>query len=358
MIERALVIEAAEAHAVLQNQREATVEVLVTVLHSRAAAAWREFGAEAECEMRNEAHRLLDHFETSIAGYTSSPLVRYLLWLRDVLMARQAEPEAVSHCLDCLEFAFAETASASARAALYGILREVQYALRWYRHATDWRIHSPPDNRRYADFEAALIAGDHALAQQLFRNTLDQHRDPVAAAVELVQPALYSIGRKWQQNQISVAQEHLATAIVEALLADAALGCSREGPAAQTAVLALAPGNRHTVGLRIVADALAEAGWHTRLVPAGEDVCAIVETVTQTCPQVLAVSASLAHHLLGTRALFARVRKRLGAAAPQLLLGGLAVAEYPDIARSMEDIILVPDVRGLGQTLRTLARVA
>ena len=358
MIERALVIEAAEAHAVIQNQRDAAVAALVEVFRNRAAQAWREFGEDAVREMRDEAHRLLDHFEASIAGYTSSPLVRYLLWLRDVLTARQAAPDAVPLCLDRLDAVFGDTASASARAALYGVLREVQYALRWHRHATDWRIHSAPDSRGYAEFEAALVAGDHVLAQQLFRAALERQRDPVAAAVELVQPALYSIGRKWQDNQISVAQEHLATAIVEALLAETAHAHGRGGPEDSSSMLALAPGNRHSVGLRIVADALAEAGWNTHMLPAGGDVHAILEAVARERPQVLAVSVSLAHHLLTTRALFTRVRSRLGPAAPQLLLGGLAVAEYPDIARSMEDIILVPDVRDLGQTLRTLAKVA
>ena len=41
----------------------------------------------------------------------------------------------------------------------------------------------------------------------------------VDAELHLVQPAMYGIGKGWQENRISVAHEHMATALVHGLLA-------------------------------------------------------------------------------------------------------------------------------------------
>ncbi|WP_421718202.1 cobalamin B12-binding domain-containing protein [Algiphilus sp.] len=356
MIEHARIIEAAAARAMLQHRRETAVDALAAAFRACATPAWQACGDAAEVEMRNEAHRLVDFFEAALVSYGNEPLVRYLLWLRQVLSARQAAPDAVPYCLDQLEQVFADAASASARAALFATLREVQYALRWHRSARDWRVHSPPNGGDYLAFEAALLAGDCRQARQLFQRSLDHLAHPVAVAVDLLQPALYSIGCQWQNNQISVAQEHRATAIVEALLAT--LPLSPAAADAPTALLALAPGNRHGVGLRVVADAFARAGWQTRTLPAGSTLPAIIDAVAQDMPRVLALSAAMAHHLLSTRLLFARLRRLHGVRAPLLLLGGLAVAEYPDIAARQDGVLFCPDLRTLGQCLPRLDKVA
>lgn len=66
-------------------------------------------------------------------------------------------------------------------------------------------------NRR---FVAAQLRGDR---REALRVVIDEGLAGGATVPELhlrvVQPAQYEIGRLWQENKISVAEEHLATAI-------------------------------------------------------------------------------------------------------------------------------------------------
>lgn len=354
----ALFLKEIDTVASLDDCRAAALAVLADALRASAAPMWREFADSVPQQAHAEARQFMDFLDVSFSRHGSEAFTRYLLWLRQVLVARHVHPDVLDGCLDELAKLFAARAPAHARAALLGLVREGQYALRWHQAPVLWRERTPARLTICNVFESALLAGDHARAQALFQEVLDTSANPTSAAIELVQPALYRIGRKWQDNQISVAQEHLATAIVQALLAGASTQGARRPANDQSALLALAPGNMHEVGLRIVADALDYAGWATRCLPAATTLRDIVEAVQAERPRVLAVSAALPQHLMSARALFSELRARCGARTPYLLLGGLAVNDYPDIARAAGGMILAPDVRSLGDALRALSKVA
>jgi methanogenic corrinoid protein MtbC1 len=67
--------------------------------------------------------------------------------------------------------------------------------------------------QRYVD---ALVAGDLASAERLIE---DSGTDVRTLYLEVLQPALYEIGRRWEEAEISVAQEHLASATTQSLMA-------------------------------------------------------------------------------------------------------------------------------------------
>jgi DNA-binding transcriptional MerR regulator len=77
---------------------------------------------------------------------------------------------------------------------------------------------------------------------------------------DVVAPLLERIGAAWESGEISPAQEHLLTAKLrsrlEQLLAD-----DRGGNVRGTAVLACAPGERHDLGLLMLAVLLRGDGW-------------------------------------------------------------------------------------------------
>ena len=61
---------------------------------------------------------------------------------------------------------------------------------------------------RYVD---ALVDGDPAQAAALLLNAATADGIDVRTLyLHVLQPALYEIGRRWEQAEISIAQEHLA----------------------------------------------------------------------------------------------------------------------------------------------------
>jgi methanogenic corrinoid protein MtbC1 len=116
-------------------------------------------------------------------------------------------------------------------------------------------------------------AGCDELRQAIVAGTYRNDLDALTAAVEqalltleaeaafdeVLGPALAEIGELWAAGELSVAQEHLASGAVRAALLHRL--ADRRGSVRGTAVLACAPGERHEIGLLMLAVLLRADGW-------------------------------------------------------------------------------------------------
>ncbi|HEY0417792.1 MAG TPA: cobalamin-dependent protein [Gaiellaceae bacterium] len=105
------------------------------------------------------------------------------------------------------------------------------------------------DATRRSDVEALRTAIDQAML-------LDSTEE---AFMRVLAPALVEIGELWQDGQVSVAQEHLASGAVRSALQR--LLADHRGKVRGIAVLACAPGEWHEIGLLMLAVLLRADGW-------------------------------------------------------------------------------------------------
>ena len=109
--------------------------------------------------------------------------------------------------------------------------------------------------------------------------------------LEVLRPSQVEVGRRWQVNEWTVADEHAASAVTETALMSvgASLAARRHRG---SLVLACAPGEWHTLPLRMVSEVLAEAGYDCHFlgpsIPA-EHLRSFLERVR---PMALALSCS------------------------------------------------------------------
>ena len=75
-------------------------------------------------------------------------------------------------------------------------------------------------------------------------------------------PLLGLVGLGWQAGEVTAAQEHLGSAVIDRVLADIAEQ-SAAGEGSKRLVLATLPGERHALGARLVAASAALGGWRT-----------------------------------------------------------------------------------------------
>ena len=117
--------------------------------------------------------------------------------------------------------------------------------------------------------------------------------------LQVLQPALYEIGRRWEEAEISIAQEHLATATTQSLMARLA---ERLGTAVAAARTQRARGRAPRASCtrsacRMVADFLEADGWDVLFVGALSPVGALAEMAADRGVDVVALSASLSERL-------------------------------------------------------------
>jgi MerR family transcriptional regulator, light-induced transcriptional regulator len=193
---------------------------------------------------------------------------------------------------------------------------------------------------------AALLDGDRRRAFRLIDEARAAGSGIEEIYVDVFQPALREIGRLWQQNRITVADEHLATAITQAAMArlyDELFSLAQ--PTGPTLVAACADVERHEVGLRMLCDLLELQGWDTTYLGGSVPVTSLVRMLESKRPDVLALSATLPSHLPRLRAMILAVRAALGDDAPTILVGGRPFIRDPTLCERLGGDLTARDAR-------------
>lgn len=172
------------------------------------------------------------------------------------------------------------------------------------------------------DDAAARRALDLAFARRL----------PAQAYDEVVAPAMKRIGELWANGSLSVAHEHLVTAVVRERLADRLRETRPEG-AAEAAVLACPGDEEHELGL--LGFGLHVAAWGVRPVFLGARVPpeALGAAVAQLKPRFVALSIVTRLPPARARKLFSECAAAIGAS--RWIVGGPGVLGSAEIARNL-----------------------
>ena len=190
-------------------------------------------------------------------------------------------------------------------------------------------------------FGRALRAGSSAKAEQVMDEALLAGVAPAAIHALVIEPAMEHIGELWESNSISVADEHLATAISYGVLIRLfdALSVKR-ARSRELVLLAAVEGQRHILGLRMVADVLEGAGFDVLFLGADVPLDALRGFVAEHQPAVIGLGFGIATevgHLAEAIQAIHEVSPE-----PRIMLGGRAVplglrdAGYPFVPSSLE----------------------
>ena len=177
-------------------------------------------------------------------------------------------------------------------------------------------------------FLDALIANDKARALQLSAETLALLGRRVAVFSDLLQPAQYQVGELWYAGRIGVADEHRATAIVEAVVRSMPpTPSSAPVPRGSRCLLAALGDEQHVLGLRVLRLALEDEGWTTEWLGGRVPLARVLEVVAVRLPHVVAVSAAY----LPTERPLQLAIESLKLAGARVLVGGPAFNRVPDL---------------------------
>lgn len=179
---------------------------------------------------------------------------------------------------------------------------------------------------------AAVRAGDRRSAFEVVDSARASGHDIRSLYLDVFQPVLREIGRLWQENEISVADEHLATAITQAAmgrLSDEVF--ASEAQSGRLLIAACADTERHEMGLRMICDLLEVDGWDTVFLGATVPIEGLVEMVRDRRPDVVALSASVAPHLQRVEAAILAIRAAVSN-PPLIAVGGRLFLEDPRLA--------------------------
>jgi methanogenic corrinoid protein MtbC1 len=181
-------------------------------------------------------------------------------------------------------------------------------------------------------FLKALLRADLRAARGLIVGAIEEGIGTRHIYLNVLQPALYEVGRLWQLNQISVAREHFCTAAAQSILAIVNRNSSpRHHDAAPTIVSTCVSGEQHELGIRMVSDFFDMAGWNSCYLGANTPNEGVVGEVIERNADVLAVSMTMAHQYPQLEDLVQSVRRAPQCGNVKILVGGYPFQRAPDL---------------------------
>lgn len=200
---------------------------------------------------------------------------------------------------------------------------------------------------------AHLVAGDEQGARTVVASIAGTRAGYVATATRLLQPALYRVGTLWHRNEISIGQEHRATAISRSILAELFL---REGGSVpetgRRALFAAVEQDLHIVGPQVVADAFALAGWSVRHLDARTSLDRLIAEADAWRPELIGLSVSLSQQLPELKRAVSALRSELSSSRPTVMVGGRPTNQFADIWRWAGADAWSPDAEGAVAAVR------
>jgi len=203
---------------------------------------------------------------------------------------------------------------------------------------------------------------------QYFDNLLKGRREMCRATVEaltaegysainiyedLFRRSLYQVGEYWEMNKISVATEHMATAITENLMIglQPQLFCTER--VGKKVVIACIANEYHQIGAKMVADIFESKGWDSLFIGASTPAGELLRLLKTQTPDLLGLSLSIYFNIGELKNTLRMVRNEF----PRLpvILGGQAFSRGgAEILKNQSKVYLVQNMPHLEEFIQSL----
>jgi MerR family transcriptional regulator, light-induced transcriptional regulator len=270
------------------------------------------FGAIGRKRCIEDAEYHLRYLAEALRHAAPALFVAYVRWAREMLAARRIPWEDLRQNLELLRD---EIGDDEASAIINAALAEPEAASSSFLDAT-------PQAALARAYLAALLHADRRTAVDTIDAAVRAGLSIRELYLDVIQPVQREIGRLWQRNEISVAEEHYCTASTQALMArfyPQILGTPRVG---RKIVVAGVGNELHEIGIRMVADFFELAGWDGLYIGANTPAKALADLVCRESPDAVALGVTMTYHLAAARDMIAALRDDPRCHDARIVVGG------------------------------------
>ncbi|MFC7322027.1 cobalamin B12-binding domain-containing protein [Halobacillus campisalis] len=203
-----------------------------------------------------------------------------------------------------------------------------------------------PHHKTLARF---FLEGDEKGAIEYIENLISEY-PRLYLYEDIITPAMYYVGELWENNKISVADEHLATAICDFVLSRIEAQTKKISGEHQTTFKAMLFGveeEQHYIGLKMVAATFKEHGWRVRYLGPNLGLQHSYSQVHSYKPHVIGLSASLSYRLPTLKKLVEHFRTLEW--NPLIMIGGRMAKKFELEELESDQVMIVKDLNHLNQ---------
>ena len=317
------------------------VAVGVTEIFLERHPDWRvRYGARAVSEGVRDAGFHLAFLSAAVEGDDPDAFVSYARWTGRVLASRGIATTFLAENIAQVRDALAQRLPAEHTATLARFFDAALGAL-----ADEPAFPSSTPLSITADvFLQAILSGQRHVAVRIAREALRNGASVPDLYLDVFQPVLYEVGTRWEANRLTVAQEHMATAITQYVMAQI-----YEAPEDTTdpkghVLLTGVEGELHNIGAVMVGDLLELGGWRVRFLGTNLPTSAVLSAMRESVPTHVGISATMLFNVTAVRQLIASIRAEFDNRV-RILVGGAAFRTAPGLWRQVAADAYASDLR-------------
>lgn len=200
--------------------------------------------------------------------------------------------------------------------------------------------------KAHHEFLNALLKGNHSSCRDLVDSYQKKHISIQELYENIFRNSLYEVGDLWEYNKISVATEHLASAIVESILNELYKDIVVKEKGSKKVITTCVENEHHQIGIRMVSDIFEMHGWQTYFLGSNTPNAELIDLIELIKPDIIAVSLSLYFNLPKLDSLLKVIHDRF---PDSLVLVGGQAFKYGglDLLNTYQNVIFKPDLKSI-----------
>ena len=283
----------------------------------------QRYGDKGRVRCLEDARYHLRYLSEAVGAREPALFLHYITWAKTMLLARSIPVEDLVENLEVMLDVLGKELPASMQRPAVDYVKSAIESLTLANDNSSFLDPRQPLAELANQYLGALLRYDRHSASALILRAVENEVSIKEIYCHVFEPCQYEIGRLWQSNVVSVAQEHYCTASTQFVMSQLYPYIFRSDRTFRgTIVAACVSGELHEIGARMLCDLLEMEGWNTIYLGANVPTAGIVDVLRDNHSDILAISASMTFHIRAVREVIAAVR--LASQATRILVGGYA----------------------------------
>ncbi|KOO47647.1 cobalamin B12-binding domain-containing protein [Priestia koreensis] len=207
---------------------------------------------------------------------------------------------------------------------------------------------------RVKEFVNCLLAGDQDCAWEIVLEEIQQGKSSLETYETLITKAMQITGDLWENNVISVADEHVATTTCDYILSRYRFHKKIQGNTSEEtpkAMFLCLEQEEHFIGLKMVSQLFEEHGWNTRFLGANLPIRYAEEMAKEWKPDIVGLSVTIPYHVERLSE-YVKTLDQLEN-RPVVMVGGRLLPLLDFTSHCSEETLLIPNLHELNSWLNS-----
>jgi methanogenic corrinoid protein MtbC1 len=320
----------------IRVQQESLAEAIVAQQYSRQPELWESLGETGREKCLQDVSYHLSYLSEALTASDPSLFVEYVAWAKSLFANLGFSDETLAVTLTAMRSVLKERLPGD----LHDVAHQyVEAALRRLPRAPEAPKSFISDRGPLSELARAyldvLLDGQRHAASRMIIEAANDGVPVRQIYLHVFQPVQREIGRLWQTNQISVAQEHYCTAATQLVMSQLYPRIFSTERIGRRMVATCVSEELHEIGLRMIGDFFEMEGWDTYYLGANTPTRSIISTIEEEDADVLAISVTITMHVSRAADLIDRVRSSEAGGDVKILVGGYPFNLASDLWRKV-----------------------